>query len=154
MALPVISVTHLGDTDHISRFYDEKRQNPDGSPNPAAFVLRKSDFRINPALEDQRPFVSTNWLELFHSHDRTAQVKKAFRTLRKKLKILPTDHLAVLNVRDAKSECQAQGFSVDVKTTGESFDPSHTGIYGLEHANKDIATLLANNVPHTIYSPT
>ena len=154
MELEVIPVTPLGDTDHISRYYDKKRQNPDGSPNPAAFMLRNSDYRANSALEDQRPFVSTNWLELLHPQDKTIQIKKAFHILGKKLKILPTDHLAVFNVQDAKSVCKAQGFSIDIKTTGETFDPSHTGIYGVEQANSDIATLLANKVQLSIHSPT
>ena len=58
---------------------------------------------------------------------------------------------SVVVVLEAKAKCQAQGFYIEIKTTGESYDPSHTGIYGSEHANHDVAAILALQVNHTIY---
>ena len=140
----------LKDTDHIARYCGFKKLNPDGSPSPAAFLLTPKDFEPKPTLADPRPFLSTDWLEFFHKHDRGTQLKGVLSALRKKIEVGATSKLAVFNVGDAKTKCEAGGFSVEVKTTGENDDPSHTGIYGYEHANEEVAAIFALQVRHSL----
>lgn len=152
MTAVAISVSLLNDPDHIARYCGYKKHNPDGSPSPAAFLLSDSDLKPDPKLADPRPFLSTNWLEFFHKHDRGVQIKGVIDSLRAKHRdIGPTADFAVFNVLDAKTKCASQGFQIEIKTTGEIGDPSHTGIYGYEHANGDVAAILALQVKHSIF---
>ena len=155
MAAVAISVTPLNDPDHIARYCGSKKHNPDGSPSPAAFLLSDSDLKPDPNLADPRPFLSTNWLEFFHKHDRGVQIKGVIDSLKAKTRgIGPTAKFAVFNVLDAKTQCEAEGFQIEIKTTGEIDDLSHTGIYGYEHANGDVAAILAVQVKHSLFPTT
>ena len=155
MAAEVISVTLLDDIDHISRYYGFKKQNPDGSPSPAAFLLGATDFKPNPDIVDSRPFLSTNWLEFFHKQDRKVQIKGVIDSLKaKKMSVGTKANFAVFNVLDAKSKCESEGYPIEIKTTGEIYDPSHTGIYGFENANNEVAAILALEVKHSLFSTT
>ena len=147
-------MTLLDDTHHIARYFGFKKQNADGSPSPAAFLLSDKDFKPKPNIADPRPFLSTNWLEIFHKQDRAAQIKGVIDSLKaKNMGLGATANFAVFNVLDAKTKCEAEGFPIEIKTTGEIDDPSHTGIYGLEHVNQDVAAILALQVKHSL-SPT
>ena len=152
MAARAISVSQVDDTDHLARYCGFKKLNPDGSPSPAASLLLTKDFEPHPNLEDPRPFLSTDWLEFFHKQDRGAQIKGVLKALGKKIKVGATSKLAVVNVRDVKVKCAAEGYQVEIKTTGEIDDPSHTGIYGYQHANnEEVAAILALQVDHRLF---
>ena len=82
------------------------------------------------------------------------QIEGAIKSLeRKKFTLGPNSEskVAVFNVGDAKRRCEVEGYPVEIKTTGETYDPSHTGMYGFEHSYKDVAAILAVEVDLTLY---
>ena len=85
-------------------------------------------------LRPNEEYVSTNWLEHFHSSDRLFQLTGVRQTLRDKGRdVRPSGSLVVLNVGASVAECSSK-LNLDITFTvlGQSDDPSHTGIYGLE----------------------
>ena len=75
--------------------------------------------------------------------------------LGKKRTVAPNSRFAVFNILEALLRCAEEGgMLIEIMTTGELFDPSHTGIFGYPHANGEIAAILAELVTHQIYTST
>ncbi len=88
-------------------------------------------------------FVSADWLEYFGGtlRQRLDQVVSAIqargRTVGKQAK------LAAVLVENVHAAAQKHNKNVDVRTTGEAADPSHSGIYGLDPTDHKIAQEIA-----------
>lgn len=82
-------------------------------------------------IEGDHEYLSTAWLEYFHSTDRDVQMRGVAEALDAKLTLRPSGRIGVLNVGEAIQACQQQSrVNIEVWLLDESDDPSHTGIYG------------------------
>lgn len=89
-------------------------------------------------IEGDHEYLSTAWLEYFHSTDRDVQMRGVAEALDAKLTLRPSGRIGVLNVGEAIQTCQQQlRINIEVWLLGESDDPSHTGIYGYKDAQVD-----------------
>ena len=89
-------------------------------------------------IEGDHEYLSTAWLEYFHSTDRDVQMRGVAEALDAKLTLRPSGRIGVLNVGDAIQACQQQSrINIEVWLLGESDDPSHTGIYGYTDVQVD-----------------
>ena len=145
MATRSIQLNELAGSDHIARLYGKSKRNPDGTPSPAAFLLRLDE----PEPED---FLSNVWLQYFHRMCRQQQIDDVFRALKRKRGVPSQSRLAVFNILDTLGRCADEGIFVEVKLTGEEDDPSHAGIYGYVEYNEEVAQILSEEVSHQIYS--
>lgn len=133
----------LAGTDHFARLYGFRQRDEQGNPSAAAFLLR---------LDKGEDFLSGVWLEYFHANCKGAQIADALAALRAKRKVPESARLAVMSIGDVLRRCAETGTLVEVKTTGETDDPSHAGVFGYVHANADVAAVLARKVRHQIYT--
>jgi hypothetical protein len=88
-------------------------------------------------------FVSVDWLEHFQGSTRQQfdQVRKAIQDRGRT--VSRSGGFAVVNVLDIKTAGLNNGRTLWVKTTGETHDPSHSGIYGLTPEDDIIAQEIA-----------
>ena len=133
----------LAATDYIARLYGFRQRDERGYPSPAAFTLR---------LDEGEDFLSSTWMEYFHPNCKNDQVQDALAALRAKRTVGIEARLAVMNIGDVLQSCADADTLVEIKTTGEVDDPSHTGIYGYTHVNDEVAAILARRVKHQIHS--
>ncbi len=109
--------------------------NEDGTPNGAAFRLRKDE-----------EYLSINWLELLDPKQRKVQVAKLRKVLGKKLKLGSTSKITVaccgvmIEHVLTNSEDRRQ---LDVFHMSETSDPSHGGIFNIDHDDDSIADDIA-----------
>ena len=105
-------------------------------------------------LRDREEYLSTNWLEYFHSTDRDVQIADVRQTLLDKGRnVARSAYFAVLNVGVSIDRCR-QTLNVEIRfiNLGESGDPSHAGIYGLTEQPDQVALALAKSVsPAEVY---
>ena len=111
--------------------------------------LPRADF---PEGTGPEKYVSVHWLEYFRGtlRQQLDQVRAAIeargRTVGQQAKF------GVAIVESVHKAAQLQNKLVDVCTTGEIEDPSHTGIYGLEPSDHLIAQEIAQHaVAHPAY---
>lgn len=99
-------------------------------------------------LREGEEYLSTNWLEHFHPADRSVQLAAVRQVLLDKGRtVARTAYFGVLNVRTAVDRLrQALNMEIQFITLGESYDLSHTGIYGLTENKSRAADLLAEAV--------
>ena len=89
-------------------------------------------------IGDNHCFLSTAWLEHFHSTDKQMQRRGVAEALDAKLTLKASGRICVLNVGKAIRKCQQQsGVDIEVWLLGETDDPSHTGVCGYKDAQAD-----------------
>jgi len=102
--------------------------------------LPRADYPPGTGPEE---FVSVDWLEHFTGTRRQQldQVRKAVEDRGRKAS--RSGGFAVVNVLDIKTAGFNNGRKLLVHTTGELYDPSHSGIYGLTPEDEFIAQEIA-----------
>ena len=116
----------------------------------ATGLLLDSAFELRPG----EAYLSTNWLEYFHDHDRRTQIAGVRQALTDKgFQVRRAARFAVLNVGAAVAACSDKlNLAIQFVALGESHDPSHTGIYGYTTSHDLAAATLAESVsPNEIY---
>ncbi len=134
----------LADSHHVARYCRPRDIGNSGIPIPAAFYLRPGE-----------EYLSTNWLEIFHGSERSAQIDGVRRALSDKgFRINRNAVFATLNVGITTAQCRIDlNLDIEFVALGESHDPSHTGIYGYAERNAEAAELLASIVsPQEVYT--
>ena len=145
MSTRPIRLNQLAGSDHIARNYGATKSNDDGTPTAAAFEMDlEKDY-----------YLSNVWLEFFHCTNRQKQITGVLEALRRKRTVASKSKLAVFNIHEALLRCAEEGeVLLDIMTTGEPCDPSHAGIFGYPHANREVAAIFAELVTHQIYTST
>ena len=125
---------------HVAR-YCRPRWIVNGAVSRDAFLLREGE-----------PYLSTNWLEHFHSSDRQAQMPGIRAALASKFRIDADGRFAILNVgQTAYRSLRFCNVPLRFQVLGQTHDPSHTGIFGygaatVDPKGNDVAQSLAASV--------
>ena len=142
----------LPSEDHIVRYCNPKLKTESGRVSEAAFELREIDLRKKPS------YLSVNWIEYYQSFaEAFEEIKKIW--IEKKLN-KPGSQIALLNVghtinyvRDASISDGSIRKCIDLiikKTDSNDKNPSHSGIFGYEEFNKQVAILINKSVQEYI----
>jgi|SRR6185436_8184261 len=120
----------LSPNDHVSRYCSGGRLTSTGKPSGAAFT-----FNTNPPEE----FLSVNWLEYFAGltpDQQLAEIRKALEATG--LTLRRTGRFALYTVQTIIDNFPSAGTAVTVLHWPEPDDPSHSGIFNVNDADKDI----------------
>lgn len=101
------------------------------------------------------PYVSVDWLEHFAGslREQLDRVRDAVAARRTSGKVGKHSRLAMAAVYDISESASKEGKTLQVRTTGDPNDLSHSGIYGLDPSDEKIAQEIAGRcVAHQAYS--
>ena len=139
MASQRIEERNLRPEHNVAR-YCASRKIIRGTPSLEAFMLRS-----------QEDFLSTNWLEHFHSSNRQFQVSGVRDALiNKGFRVNASGRFAVLNVGTATR--QVRHVQLKFILLRHASDPSHAGIFGYQAGDADTAIALSKSV-REVYPP-
>lgn len=127
----------LDDHHNVARYYGLRSIGDNGLPTQTAFRLRNGEG-----------FLSVNWLEYFHLHDKDVALKCVRDALRKKgRRRAPKSGLAVLNVGAAKrAVSQKLRYTPHITRQPSPGDESHAGIFVKQITAVVAAKVLAKQV--------
>ncbi len=113
----------------------------DGSISGTAFRLRKK-------REAWEEYLSVNWLEFLEKTSRGRQITQVQNVIAGKLNQRPKAVLGVLNVGRMRANVfNGSGDHRDLKVVHvPEHDPSHSGVYGLQPEDDEVADLIAQVV--------
>ena len=135
----------LSSRDHVSHYCRASTIDEFGMPMLAAFKLRTS-------IKEQ--YLSVNWLEILNAPNVNAALREVQRVLvGKKLDIEPKGRFAVLSVGTLTTFIQDTcNITLQFKYIPTKKDESHSGIFGYERENKNVAEKIAEHLePQDIY---
>ena len=121
---------------NVARYYGP-RKIINGTVGYDAFLLRIGEG-----------FLSTNWLEYFHPVGRQFQVAAVQNALESKgFRASRNGGFAILNVGAAVQQVYDDcNVLLNFRPLGQASDPSHTGIFGYDVDDTDVAESLAKSV--------
>lgn len=133
------------DSDHISRYCGGVQVKEDGTVSGTAFRLRKQ-------REAWEEYLSVNWLEFLERNSRDKQITEVQNVIAGKLNARAKAVLAVLNVGRMRAHVfNNSDDHRDLRAVHapEHDDSSHSGVYGLQPEDDEVADLIAQVVQET-----
>ena len=108
----------------------------------SSVFLPRKDHPPGTGLE---PYVSVDWFEYFSGtlRDQLDQVREAVVERMPSGRLGQHARLATVLVNDVHDSAAKDNIIIDVCTTGDADDPSHSGIYGLDPSDHIIAQEIA-----------
>jgi len=133
----------IPDINHVARYCSFRTLDENGNPTLLAFELKDADT-----------YLSVNWLEFFEAGSCGAQIEEVRQAFERKGHSLQKKaRFAVLNVRDVCAyvhENTSDKRKLEILHKPEPLDPSHSGVFGLQHdSDMIVEALLANMVLET-----
>lgn len=131
----------IPDVHHVARYCSFRRIGEDGK-TPTRFAFQ---------LKDKETYLSVNWLEFFKTGSRGAQIEAIRHAFESKGRSLQEKaRFAVLNVGDVRVLSTPDNMKLKILHKPELLDPSHSGVFGLQHdSDMIVEALLANMVLET-----
>lgn|SRR3989338_4587413 len=103
-------------------------------------------------LRDKEPYLSVTWVEFFQGN-RNGKIANAITATRASIgiKAQAKGIFALGNVAALHKTCKSQAVSAQVLHKKTASNPGHSGIYGLDKAENNLLSLLADEVFSELY---
>jgi len=127
----------IPDSDHVAR-YCKPSTIEDGEIMATAFQIRLGEESL-----------SVNWLEYLECSNRSEEITMIRNAYSKKLKVTSNAKIAVLNIGNTREKVMSGSDdqrNLEFKHDPSRQDPSHSGIYNINHEDELISELILSAI--------